>query len=681
MGVTGTSHRGLHGHHVIWSFIKLLLLILISSSSLSLADRTFTKVYEPISGINACFKRLNGTHEIGCRSSSKGDVGILHLIEDKHSLDWVLKDGPNAPYITMLYPVDFTRENIMQFRDSGRVTGVLLLKEKGINTNTTSFSTDSSCPNQNSGIYNTSSSKHCQSWNPAGNSLLWENLNFPIFYVHSESETEKLLKCFDNFNRPKNGITSQGWPLCATQLRSFMLAAVDTPTCLRRSSVFNMNPGAGKVCDPLGDQNIWASLLPHNSSESYPNNSIIVIAARLDGASLFDEVSPSADSSISGIVTVLSIMKHLGEASVREQLGGEGPIKNVYFMLFNGEAFGYIGSSRIVFDMAQNNFPFNISSIRYFIEVNQAAVSSPAASYFLHQSELSQSRELTDIFEKHGKAFNLKVKVVTPQNEWGVPPSSLQSFLKERPDLTGVVLTNHKQEYKNKFYNEMFDDKETMGYVYGDRNVYSVQRNMAALAATLANSVIELLSSPSEVKVEPDLETVDELLHCYLESANCSIFVELTGMKQIEQPYATYVGVAMHLTSMSQVSKLVTSRYLGYLVDNITEDECWKLQKDKGYYWMNESCYDISHVNSTEAKSPAFLLDGYDWSSGKYSTWTESIWQSFTVRIFIKPSLVHEIITLVSGILMLVFSMLVVRKVNEKADIIFQRSRTEALVC
>ncbi|ODM90820.1 Nicastrin [Orchesella cincta] len=661
-----------------------IILWLISSLCLSRADRTFTKVYEPILGTNACFKRLNGTHEIGCRSSSKGDVGILHLIEDKHSINWVLKDGPNPPYIAMLYPIDFTYENIIQFRDSGRVNGVLLLKEKG--RNSTSFSKDSTCPNANYGIYNSSSPKHCKNWNPSGNSLLWENLNFPIFYIHSATETDKLLKCFDNFNRPVNGITARGWPLCASQLRSFMLGAVDTPTCLRRSNVFNMNPGAAKVCDPLGDQNIWASLLPHNasSSEPYPNNSLIVIAARIDGASLFDEISPAADSSISGLITVLSIMKHLGDPSIRDQLGseeeGDNPIKNVYFMLFNGESFGYIGSSRIVYDMGLSNFPFNVSSIRYFIEVNQASVSSSNGSYFLHQSDLSQSKELTDLIEKHKQLLNLKMEVVRPRNEWGLPPSSLQSFLKDRPDLTGIVLTNHKKEYKNKFYNGIFDDKDKISYYYGDRGVYSLQQNVASLAATVSNTVIELLTSSSDLKVTPDPETVDELFHCYLESANCSIFYELTGMKQVPKPYATYVGVATHLTSMSQVCKLVASRYLGYLVENVTESECWKMQKTKGYYWMNESCYDISSINSTEARSPAFLIDGYDWRSGKYSSWTESIWQSFSVRIFIKPSLAHEVITLVSGILMLGLSMLVVGKINEKADIIFE-SRSEALVC
>ncbi|ODM91835.1 Nicastrin [Orchesella cincta] len=597
-------------------------------------------------------------------TSSAGDTGVLHLVEDEKSLEWVLKTGPHSPYIALLYPEYFTREIIYQFRDSGRVNGVLMMREKGANsTSLTSFSTDSSCPNDAFGIYNATSPKRCQKWNAPGNSLLFENLPFPIFFMNNETESEKLIKCYDSFNRPVNG-TARSWPLCASQLKSFMLAAINTPTCLRRSAVFNMNPGAAKVCDPLGDQNIVASLLPKNATQSYSDNSIIVVAARMDGASLFDEISPAADSSISGLVTVLSIMKHLGKVREQDQLGSGSSLKNVYFMLFNGEAFGYIGSSRIVYDMGEHKFPISLSNIRYFIEVNQAAASLSNDSYFIHQSELSQSKELTDLLQKNGQQLNLNL-TLPKSTKLGLPPSSLHSFLKERADLTGIVITNHEEEYKNKFYNEIFDDEEKIGYIYGDKSVFSVQQNIAGLSAALTNSLLELLGAPPSSHVLPDLDTVDELLHCYLESANCSIFRELLGQNQAPKAHATYVGVVHSPTSLSVVTSLVASLYVGSLVENITvADECWKLQKEKHYFWMNGSCYDTTLINATEALSPAFLLDNYDWASGKYSTWTESIWQKLTVRIFIKPSKLHEIMTLSSGIVVLVLSMVLVRTIG-----------------
>lgn len=50
--------------------------------------------------------------------------------------------------------------------------------------------------------------------------------------------------------------------------------------------------------------------------------------------------------------------------------------KNVMFMLFNGEAYDYIGSSRMVYDMLNNNFPndiikFNLSHVGLFVELSQ----------------------------------------------------------------------------------------------------------------------------------------------------------------------------------------------------------------------------------------------------------------------------------------------------------------------
>lgn len=49
---------------------------------------------------------------------------------------------------------------------------------------------------------------------------------------------------------------------------------------------------------------------------------------------------------------------------------------NVIFILFNGEAYDYIGSSRIVYDMENGEFPNNIirlnkNHIGLFVELSQ----------------------------------------------------------------------------------------------------------------------------------------------------------------------------------------------------------------------------------------------------------------------------------------------------------------------
>lgn len=76
-------------------------------------------------------------------------------------------------------------------------------------------------------------------------------------------------------------------------------------------------------------------------------------------------------------------------------------------------------------------------------------------------------------------------------------------------------------------------------------------------------------------------------------------------------------------------------------------------------------------MNFSEALSPAFVIENYDWSSGTYSSWSESVWQQFSVRIFLKPSRRHEVITLVSGILVFLISFVIIGWFSSKSDMIF----------
>lgn len=434
---------------------------------------------------------------------------------------------------------------------------------------------------------------------------------------------------------------------------------------------------AHKACDALGDQNVWATLFPQNNvtnqSQSQPS---LVIAARVDGASLFDDISPAADSAITGLVTLLSVIKHLG--SVKEYLvrDSPSPISNVYFILFNGEAFGYIGSSRMVYDMTHDQFPLKLDDVKFFVEINQAALRNPNESYYIHQSK-AQSKDLVNILTAEGQRLNLSLKV-PKQSSWGVPPSSLHSFLHERPNLSGIVITNHEDVYRNKYYNSIFDTKEKIQYVYGGGdNVFSIQEKIATLAATVANSVMEVLSIKNQgLKVTPDKNTVDELLHCYLETSNCTIFRDILSLSPENEtriePYPMYVGVARHVNPLTHFTKGILVTYLGSKLDNVTEEkECYEMEPKGSFYFLNKTCWESTEVNMTEAKSPAFFISDYDWGSGRYSTWTESIWQTFTVRIFLKPSLFHEVMTLVSGVTVFLLSMLLVRYVNDRKDVIF----------
>lgn len=77
-----------------------------------------------------------------------------------------------------------------------------------------------------------------------------------------------------------------------------------------------------------------------------------------------------------------------------------------------------------------------------------------------------------------------------------------------------------------------------------------------------------------------------------------------------------------------------------------------------------------------------FYLIDYDWSSGQYSSWTESTWSPFSARIFLRPARVHEIFTLSTGIIVLIISFVLVYLINSRSEILFEdsapRSSTDA---
>ena len=133
---------------------------------------------------------------------------------------------------------------------------------------------------------------------------MWENWGFPIFLVENSSFVENIQDCYQEHNtkQPLN------WPLCSLELSSNMYAAGDSQTCLRRSGLFSISPVT--VCDPLSDDNIHYFVKPRpKDAAPEDDNSVLIVTAKMDALSLFDQVETGFDSPASGIVTLLSVAK------------------------------------------------------------------------------------------------------------------------------------------------------------------------------------------------------------------------------------------------------------------------------------------------------------------------------------------------------------------------------------
>ncbi|XP_064618285.1 nicastrin-like isoform X2 [Liolophura sinensis] len=684
--------------------------------------RTSKKIYVNLESVQGCFRRLNATHQIGCASKLGGNVGIIHNIETDEDLTWIVDYGPHAPYITIMSSLIFNVTNVQRLKDSGKVNGILVshvVSNKSITPlPPDGFSPDHSCPLDAFGMYrNDSDYKNCKSvvWNPVGSSMMYQDFGIPIFVLQNETEVNSAIyDCYEKFNKPNPDGTSRKYPLCAAELKSGMFAAKDSVTCIRRTNhIVNLN--VDQFCDPLGDQNVFATVKEISSEKSLPFDHVIVAAARIDSFTLFEHVTPSADNDITGLVTLLTAAFALSMSGAKESIQNSPDAKDIMFTFFQGEAFDYIGSSRMVYEMEKNRFPntlddtnvylhpVNLSHISHLVEVNQLGFGERNLS--IHTDPISrnssqidtQVKEMVTKLKEFGNEYDISVKLAGESQP--LPPGSVQRFLLKR-SIPTVMLTDHQREFTNQFYNSRFDLAENIKANYSESLNQSSEydyvtpqaENLARKGALLAQFLYSLSTGDktyiSAVELEP---MVTHMLYCFLYNGTCDLFQTVVDKADVEklneEPYPFYVSVARNTNYVSGLTKKLLAYFLGVQIEADNSDNC-KAQNSTDklyeYYWMqgpldengtrHGMCYRSTAAYS-EAKSPVFLdeMSGYDWASGEYSSWTESTWDTFSVRLFLVPSEQFQTITLSSGVIIMLVSFVVVYFVNTNANIIFSQ--------
>ena len=287
----------------------LLLVAIFGLLALSEGKRIKERIYRDLNERGFCFRRTNGTHQMGCSSDPNGNVGVVHLVSSNEDQKWLLEKGPHEPYIVILTPKMYSRQNLESFKNSGKINGVLLLganKTDSMLEPPSLFSEDSSCPNQDSSMYG---EQACQEslWNKFGTGILQEDWPFPMFLIDDSEKMNDLIDCYKNFNEPNEDESPKTWPLCAAELRSHMISAVDTKTCLRRNVLTNpFSPT--RYCDPMGDRNAFHLALNQENfkNSKYEEKSVLLLSSRVDSVTMFDKVEIGYDSPTSSLVTLLA---------------------------------------------------------------------------------------------------------------------------------------------------------------------------------------------------------------------------------------------------------------------------------------------------------------------------------------------------------------------------------------
>ncbi|EZA58167.1 Nicastrin [Ooceraea biroi] len=279
-----------------WKYI--LIFIIINSVA---AERIKDMIYMPLDAVAACFRRHNGTHQFGCSSGRSGSVGVVHLVEVDDDITWLEKNATAGPYVVVLSFAMFKKNTLLRLRDTNNINGVLLAKNNSQEL-PSEYSPEDTCPNRYS------SYKKCDDlrpWNPFGSALLMEDWPFPMFYTENQTVLQAIKSCFSEHNA-HDLETQYQRSLCAIEMKSFMYAAINSESCIKRTD-FKLNFNPTQFCDPLGDRNIHWPLRPLDRN----NNTVIMVTARLDASSLFDGISPGAENTITGLVTLLATAYYL----------------------------------------------------------------------------------------------------------------------------------------------------------------------------------------------------------------------------------------------------------------------------------------------------------------------------------------------------------------------------------
>ncbi|CAH0722537.1 unnamed protein product, partial [Brenthis ino] len=662
-------------------YICSLFLLFISGI---LCERLHEQIYSSIEGGAACFRRLNGTHQAGCSSSLSGGIGVVHMIQNTSDAEWLVYNASAGPYMAIVDTVVFYDIIELLMKNPENVAGILLYDNPSIRPD--AFSQESRCPNEYSvGPGTQCSFSHIGGivWNEKGTDLIRRDIPFPIFFLPQPriTEIDKIKECFEKYNSDLDN--QKGQPLCSLQLNSFMYAAVNSAVCLRRSTTSAILTST-KVCDPLGDYNVYYSLFPRAKESETKKKPVTLVTARIDSASLFDGVAPGAASSVVGMVTQMVAATALAQMIPVADMDFYD--KNVLWTFFNGESFDYIGSQRVAYDIARRAWPplspLSPSDIDLHIELGQIGgsfqlfkdnASWPLYAYAPYDQFYKIPSQVNKFLQEMLTNTNQNNLTIVPEFNINLPPSSLHSFRRilsnetESGLLPEVLIVDYKETFTNKFYQSALDDHESIGFVYHNISIGSegqflstsellskgimkdteAQIKIARLATSLAQTLYQQVTGrPYTGDVAASAHLVDEMLYCFLRSPACRLLAaaDYAGGDEAAAARAAplYVGVATWASA--------PALYAGHLITLLTgaqllldRGSCEKYELEGfSHYWLkgwNRTGVCIqTTMNFSQAISPAFVKPDYDMSSGEFSTWTESVWQAMWARVFVRAT-------------------------------------------
>ncbi|KAL3613529.1 hypothetical protein CASFOL_042563 [Castilleja foliolosa] len=591
-------------------------------------------MYAQIDGF-PCVRLLNLSGEIGCSNPGRGKV-FGSIVRFKNAKELI------GPATILVSPDDFESLLSRVSNDSDfarKVAGILVESGTQVQNNLKGFSPDAKFPQAEFAPYRSNEFE----WNPAA----------ALMNEKNKKSYTKVVSEFDLVMQTTKSGTH------------------DSDSCLKEGT-----------CLPLGGyrDSVWSSLPPINVSSPVKAKPIVLAMTSMDSASFFRDKNLGAESPISGLIALLAVVDALSH------LGLEELNKQLVFVVLTGEAWGYLGSRRLFLEsdlQSETMKGLDTTMIETVLEIGSVGKSYPQGikTFFAHTAGATSSVNGTLTALQHAQdsllTENIMVKTASTSNP-GVPPSSLMTFLRKKPQISGLVLEDFDSAFSNEFYHSHLDDLSNI-------NASSI----VAVASLVARTLYILAggkdqSALNSIKINSSL--VGELISCLLD---CEPGLSCALVKNYISPSTTcpshYVGVVLGEPSSELYPPYAgdISRFVWNFLADKTSIPSKNVSSScpKACSGVNELCIKEADgkgvcVISTTRYVPAYSTRlKYDNERGTWTVlpinssdimgledpiWTESNWDTINVRVYTVQTATYDYLILLLGIVVTLFAYLLI---------------------
>ncbi|KAJ6791400.1 nicastrin [Iris pallida] len=498
-------------------------------------------------------------------------------------------------------------------------------------------------------------------WNPAGSGIMWERYNFPVFLLSAESTS--FVQEIVSKNEKHNDAYTKDVAEFDLAMHTTNAGTHDSESCLKE-----------QTCLPLGGYSVWSSLPPINVS-SVKRRPILLAMASQDSASFFRDQSLGADSPLSGLIAMLVAVDALSHVDGLDELQ-----KQLLFVVFTGEAWGYLGSRRFLLELDLNTDAvngLNSTMIEQVLEIGSVGkgLGQGVTTFYAHPGGSSSlTKEILSAFQTASDSLgsdNVKVKTADASNP-GVPPSSLMSFIRKNSSISGVVLEDFDTSFTNRLYHSHMDDLSNIN-----------SSSVAAAAALVARALYVLATGDATLNlielnsIKVNVSLVEELVRCLL---TCEPGLSCGVVKDFINPSnacpSHYVGVFVDSPANIQYPQYAddTSRFIWNFLADKTSIPKKNFSSCTGGCSNSEVCVGaetnsggrcvISTTRYVPAYSTRLKFEGGSWllmpanasdpMESVDPVWTESYWNTIGLRVYAVQSSAYDRLVLISGVVLTV---------------------------